>query len=118
MISQDSLMMDAVLGFYCRDKAAWQKSFWGEKDLFHLIVCNPAAREVGAGTQSRELEAGTDKEAIGECCLLTCSSWLAQPTFLYNSRAPQSNDTTHRGLDPPTSIINQENVPQDFLQEI
>lgn len=31
--------------------------------------------------QGRNLKAGTDVEAMEECCLLACSSWLAQPAF-------------------------------------
>ena len=33
-------------------------------------------------TQGRNLEAGTDAEAMEGCCLLACSPWLAQPAFL------------------------------------
>lgn len=32
----------------------------------------------------RNLEAGAEAEAIEECCLLACSSWLAQLSFLQN----------------------------------
>jgi hypothetical protein len=28
------------------------------------------------------LEAGANTEAMMECCLLACSSWLAQPALL------------------------------------
>ena len=31
--------------------------------------------------QSRNLEAGADAETMKECCLLACSSWLAQPVL-------------------------------------
>lgn len=30
-------------------------------------------------------EAGGDAEAMEGCCLLACSSWVAQPAFLENS---------------------------------
>jgi hypothetical protein len=29
----------------------------------------------------RNLEAGADAEAMGECCLLTCFTWFVQPAF-------------------------------------
>jgi hypothetical protein len=34
------------------------------------------------------LEAGPDEEAMEGCCLQDCSSWLAQPAFLWNSGQP------------------------------
>jgi hypothetical protein len=38
---------------------------------------------VRTGTQTgQELEAGTDAEALEECCLFACSPWFAQPDFL------------------------------------
>ena len=37
-----------------------------------------------SGTQTRQgnLEAGAEAEAMEGCCLLVCSSWLAQPALL------------------------------------
>jgi hypothetical protein len=32
--------------------------------------------------QGRNLETGADAEAMEECFLLACLSWLAQPAFL------------------------------------
>jgi hypothetical protein len=32
--------------------------------------------------QDRSLEAGVDAEAVKECYLLACFSWLIQPAFL------------------------------------
>lgn len=44
-------------------------------------------------------------ETTEECCLLVCSSSLAQPAFLYHHRATYlGNGTAHGGLDPSTSI--------------
>lgn len=40
------------------------------------------------GSHSRNLESGTDTEAMEECCLLVCSPQLAQPAFLYYPRPP------------------------------
>jgi hypothetical protein len=31
---------------------------------------------------NRNLETGADAEAMEKCCLLACSTWLAQPAFL------------------------------------
>jgi hypothetical protein len=45
----------------------------------HIIV---PSREVEAGTQDRNLEAGIDAEDATGLCLLACTAWLAQPTFL------------------------------------
>lgn len=49
-------------------------------------------------------------ESMEECCLLACLSWLSQ---LHLS----TGVTSHRGLLLPTSIINQEDVPQIGLQD-
>jgi hypothetical protein len=45
-------------------------------------------REVRAGTQGRNLEPNAEAEAMEGCCLLACSSWLVQPSSLYNSGPP------------------------------
>jgi hypothetical protein len=59
--------------------------------LLHLIGCDPLLREVRAGTQDRNLEAGTEAEATEEHCLLACSA-----CFLIQHR------TTYLGVTPPT----------------
>ena len=62
-----------------------QKASWGRKGLFNLYLqiighhWRKSGQEVKLG---RNLEAGADLEAFEGCCLLACSSWLAQPTFL------------------------------------
>jgi hypothetical protein len=38
-------------------------------------------REVNELNPGRNLEIGTDAEAVEGCCLVACSSWLAQPDF-------------------------------------
>jgi hypothetical protein len=40
------------------------------------------------GTQGRNLDAGTEAEAMEGWMLLTGSLWLAQPNFLYNLGLP------------------------------
>lgn len=58
-------------------------------------------------SQGRNLEAGSDAEAMEEYCLQACSSWLAQPSS-YRTKDHQPRDgTTHRGLGPPIFIINK-----------
>ena len=37
--------------------------------------------EAKAGSQGRNLEAGTRADTMKECCLLACSLWLAKPVF-------------------------------------
>ena len=64
-------------------KAPQPKTTWREKDLFHLIVCT-IYRGVSARTHRKDQEAGTEAEAMKECCLLTCSLWLAQSAFIYH----------------------------------
>jgi hypothetical protein len=58
--------------------------------------------------QGRNLEAGADAETTEECCLVACSSWLAQPVFLKKPGPPASDGTTCKGLGNPQwrSLIN------------
>jgi hypothetical protein len=50
-----------------------QKAGWGGTALFGLHV-QLSRREVRQELkQGRQLEAGADAEAVGECCLLACS---------------------------------------------
>lgn len=51
-------------------------------------------------------------DTMEECCLLGCSSWLAQPAFYTN----QTHQPFQSELSPPTAIINQENAPQTCLK--
>jgi hypothetical protein len=52
--------------------------------VFILLIVLPCSLSVGWGwgNQDRILEAGVDAEAMEECCLLVCLSWLVQPAFL------------------------------------
>lgn len=61
-----------------------------------------------SGSQSvtegrQELEAGTEAEAVEECC----SGTLAQPAFLYDSGPSARGGLLH----PPPSVTHQGNVP-------
>lgn len=56
-----------------------QKKTWGGKSLFYLSLLDnsPLLWEVRAETQAgKNLEAGTEAEAMAELCLLVCSSGL------------------------------------------
>ena len=64
--------------------------------------------EVRTGTQGKNLEAGTDAETTEKHRLLVPLPWLAQ--------LPSLDRVTSLGLDPPTSIINQQNAPQTYPQ--
>ena len=72
-------------GFYSCTKHHDQEASWGGKGLFSLHFHTAVHQQRKSGlelTQGRNLEAGADAEAVEGCCLLACSSWLAQPPFL------------------------------------
>jgi hypothetical protein len=73
---------------------------WGLSGLhFHITVHH----QKGSGQelkQGRNLEAGTDAEAMEGWCSLACSPWIAQLAFLKNPGIGPS----HNGLGPPPSI--------------
>jgi hypothetical protein len=53
--------------------------------ILPTVPQNNSSSSKGVGhelKQDRILEAGADAEAVKGCCLLACSSWLAQPAFL------------------------------------
>lgn len=52
-------------------------------------------------------------EAMEKCCLLTCSPWISQPDFLYNS-GPLSQGWHYLQCAGPTANINQERHPTDL----
>jgi len=56
----------------------------GKKTVFWLQVKESQGSGAGEGNlkQSRNLGIRADTEAMEGCCLLACSSWLAQPAFL------------------------------------
>jgi hypothetical protein len=68
------------------------------------------------GTQPRNLEAGTEAEAMEELAYWLASHVLL--SLLYYTTLDQHLTlfgTTHSGLDPPTLIINQDNDLQACL---
>lgn len=60
--------------------------------LFHPTVLHhcSSVKEVRAGTQGRNLEAGTEAEPMEECCLLACST-----CFLLTQDQVPRGGTTH-----------------------
>lgn len=50
------------------------------------------------------LETAADAEATGECCLLTCSPWLAQPLSSKTQDCLPRDSTTHHGPGPLPSL--------------
>jgi hypothetical protein len=64
---------------------------------------------------NRNLKAGTQAEAIEECCLLACSSWLNQLAFLYTSEST-AQGWDHPEYTRPILIINEENITQAYVQ--
>lgn len=51
------------------------KSYLGEERVYFSF-------SVGAGSQSRNLEAGNEAEVVGKCCLLTWSLWRSACFFI------------------------------------
>lgn len=83
-------------------KTPWTKGNLGRKRFIspYSFQCTTE------GKQGRDLEAGTEAEALEECYLLHFSSWFAQPAFLYNPVSLSESLALH-----DTWIINQENTP-------
>jgi hypothetical protein len=80
---------------FCYDKTnTMTKAVWEGKSLF------------GWSHQGRDSKAGADADAMERCCLLACSSRLAQSVFPTQARTTsQGHGTTPSGLRSPTSII-------------
>lgn len=66
-------------GFCCWGRYHDQKQLEEVKGLFHLPACIPSPRKVRVETQG-------SAQAMEECCLQTCSPWLAQPGSLRRLR--------------------------------
>lgn len=79
-----------------------------------LTTYSPSGKEVKAGTQSTNLEAGTETEAEEELCVLAYGSFSLL-SFIAQGHLPRGG-TTHRDLSSPTSISNHDNTPQTFPQ--
>lgn len=81
------------------------KSNSGRKGLLHFLSLRPYSitEEAMAGTQGRNLKAGSKAKTMEKCCLLACLAGLFS--------------TTYSGMYPPTSIIHtHKDGPQICLQ--
>jgi hypothetical protein len=97
--------------FWSLQQNTMTQSNLGRKGLFglHIPACS-LLREAKIRTQSRKLEAGTEAAVIEEYCILACSSWLVQLVSYTTQDHLLRGSTTYRGLGPPGSRNNQENV--------
>lgn len=76
-------------GFYYCDSIPKPKTTCVRKGLFQLIILrSQSLREAREGTQSRNLDVGSEEEVMGECYVLACSSWLAQTASLWTNHQP------------------------------
>ena len=86
----------------------------GGRGLFDSHTLNHTSlKEAKAETQTkqeprgRNPESGADAGAMEEGCLLACSPWIVQSTFLIEPRNHQPRGgPTHNGLGPPFLITN------------
>ena len=73
-----------LLSFSLLWQTPWPKATWGRKSVFWLSYHSLSLREFGAETQiEQDRETRADTQIMEGCCLLACSSRLAQPAFLY-----------------------------------
>lgn len=75
--------------------------------LFYLTVYNPSRREIREGTQGRDWNRGHGGRPL---------TGLLSMAFFYTQDHLLGDGTTRSGLDPHTSIINQENALHAFVQ--
>ena len=79
------------------------KAIWEGRGLLHVTAYSPVYKEVRAGTQGRNLEAGTEAEASLLTGLLSVACSACFP------RQPKTSAQcwqAHIEAGPPTSIIN------------
>lgn len=95
-----------ILNMYHKEFPFWSyrgQKQWGRKRFISACSCRLAWRE-------KEVEA----EAMEECCLLVCSTCLAQTVFLYKNQW-LINITALSELGSLIPITNQEYAPQAYL---
>lgn len=63
---------------------AWPTATQRRKRIDSSYTLQYITRKVREETLGRNLDAGTEAEAMEAHCLLDCSLWLAQPAFFYN----------------------------------
>lgn len=86
------------LAFHCWGETTQSNAIWEE----FIWLTDPDHEE----KPGQEFKAGTNIEAVRKRCLLTCSQWRDHPGL------PRDRND-HSGS--PTSVPNQENVPQTCL---
>jgi len=90
------------------ESSLWRRGFIS----VYSSVSSPPWREVREGPQDRNLEAVTETETTEECCFWLASHGL--PTllcYILKDRLP-SVSAAHGEVSLPTSIVNQDNIPQ------
>ena len=75
----------------------------GKENIFGLRSHNTVYQQRKPG-QDLDQTGQNDAEAMEGCCSLACSSWLAQPAFLYTQDRPPRGGTVLNGLGSPPSI--------------
>jgi hypothetical protein len=84
---------------WCNKHSNWKQL--GEKEVTRLTHSKVIVREDRAGTQGRNREAGTEAEAMEECCLLHCShGFLGLLSYTTQNYLPRG--CTHSPLACPT----------------
>jgi hypothetical protein len=83
----------------------------GEKGLY--FVSTSTSWYIIGWSQDKNLEAVADAEDM-ECCFLDWHSWFTQFHDSSQDYQPRSG-AAHSDLNPPTSIIDQEDAPQARL---
>lgn len=86
------------------------KATWDGKGLIHCIAYCQFQGRFGAGSEGRNLEAGTEAGVVEECCFLACSLWLTRVLsyitqgFLSHSGLGPSHQSIHKKNNPHTSL--------------
>lgn len=73
-------------------------------------ICSPSCREVRAGTQSGNLEAGTEPKAMEKCCWLICSPWRVSCFLIHpGTTCPLNHSSKQCTLSIATGQLNRAN---------
>lgn len=95
------LLADAVIKYR-------REATWGGVSAFQLIAYTPSPREAKVVTQGRNLETGTEAEAMEWCCSLACFRLLLRNLSYISRNYLPSDGSSHSEMGLPTSISNQE----------
>lgn len=75
----DFLVRDTIVVINIKTTATWGGKGSSGLAFIPLFIIEEVRTEF---RQGKNLDAGTESEAMVGCCLLGCSSWPAQPAFL------------------------------------